>query len=596
MNGGPTMRFWKTFASVLLLLVLPLMPAAAQEDDPDTMTEESDRAVEAGETEVTVEVGYWDADTEDNPALAAEYEPDDGGPSLGLLIRSSQPWGHFFLDAEYFEEDDQDATLSFDVHRMIRSTTEWTKLPHRLIHDPLSTFAAVTNHGRIVQHTDLDPDAVYGISYELLEHRTELQLPSLPGLTFAAGVRNQERHGTEQSVTISHCSTCHLVSQSRPIDEQDTGLTLEAKYAGDWGAVRGSVTQRELIQDPNFLTLLYDPELQPELRLPLFENRVSFDDDEGPLPVQLRPDIDKEVAQLDLLLSDVGGFALTAGGVWQETENQYTNLAMDYDGYVATAFRPLGTAWDVRWRGRSYAIENDPVFVDVDEQVAVAGPQVGRTWTEVYQYPVDFLRLSAANRDVLESRLDVGWDLGSREAGRLVFSWDHEQVDREHFEVAPDETETTENVLGVAWRARPARGWKVDARYRHGEVDNPFLALNSQYSTNFGVPAPNPFHPDADQYFVFQDARIGDGTAMPESWDEARLGITRTFSKSMLTASYRWWEGDNDSGDLTDWEKTNQSATITLWTAPAERWDWFVGYAWYDTEIGAPVSIPIFDG
>lgn len=579
-------RFW-ILASALLLIALAVTPVAAQEDDPDATS---------GDTEVQVEVGYWDAETDDSPDLVSEYEPDDGSASVGLLIRSQQPWGHFFLDGTFSHEDDQDAVLEIDVGRTVRSTTEWTKLPHRLRHDPLHTLEAVTNHGRVVQHTDLDPDAVYGITYEVLENRTAFQFPALPALTVTAGVRNQERHGTRQSLTISHCSTCHTYSQSRRIDEQDLGLTLEAQLAGDWGAVRASVSQRELTQSPTFLTLLYDPELQPELRLPLFENRVQFDDDEGPLPVDLLPDVDKDVVRLDLLLSDVGGFALTAGGVWQETQNRYSNLAMDYDGYVATAFRPLGTRWDLRWRGRTYSIENDAVFVDVVDQLAVAGPQAGLAWTDVYGYPTDFLRLSAANRDVVESSFDVGWDLGSREAGRVVFSWDYENVDREYFEVAPDETETTENVLGVAWRARPARGWKVDARLRHGEVDNPFMALDSQFSTHFGVPAASPFAPTADQYFVFQDARIGDGTGLPESWDEARLGVTRTFARSMLNASYRWWDGTNDSGDLTDWEKTNRSATVTLWTAPAERWDWYVGYAWFDTELGAPVSIPIFDG
>jgi len=575
-------------ASVLLLLLLAAPPLAAQDEGTDD-TDKSD-------TEISLEVGAWNADTEDSELRAAEYESTDGGPQLGLLIRSQQPWGHFFVSADVRDGDDQDASFEFDLGRAVRSTTEWTQLPHRLVHDPLSNLASATDHGRVVTHTDFDPRAVYGITYELLTHRTEVQMPALPALTFAVGVRNQERHGTRQSLAISHCEACHVNSQSRRVDQRTTDLSLEAQWAGSWGSLTGSVTQRELRQDPRALTLLYDDALQPELRIPIFDNRLQWDSAEGPQLVDATPDVDKDVVRLDLLLPDVGGFALTAGGVWSETENLYSNLSMDYNGYVATAFRPLGPSWDVRWRGRTYTIDNDEVFVDVNDRIGAAGPQAGSTWGEIYDYVTDYLRLSAANRDVVQSSLDVGWRLPSKKAGRIVFSWDFENVDREYYQVAPGQTDTTENVYGVSWRARPAKGWRLDARYKHGAVDNPFLNLDGQYSLHTGLPTSSPFAPVADQYFVFQDARIADVTALPETWDEARLGVTKTFGKAMLTGSYRWWDGDNDGGDLTDWSRTTQAVNASLWMAPAPTWDWYVAYAWNDAELDAPASIPIFDG
>lgn len=425
------MKRMTILASVLLLLVPAALPLAAQ--DADTGTDEA-----TADIEVVVELGAWDADTEDEQGLVAEYEPTDGGPDLGLLVRSHQPWGHFFFDARFRDADDSDAVLDVDTAgRAVRSTTEWTKLLHRLDHDPLSNLASVTDHGRVVQHTDLDAGADYDISYELLTHRTEVQFPALPALTVAAGVRNQERHGTRQSLAISHCATCHVYSQGRRVDQRDTGLSLEARYTGSVASVRASVSQRELRQVPAFLTLLYDDALQPELRTPLFENRVQWDSAAGPQPVDATPDVDKNVVRLDVLLPNLGGFALTGGGVWQETENQFTNLTMDYTGYVATAFRPIAKGWDVRWRGRSYEIDNDATFVDIAEPLGVAGPQAGLTYREIYGFDPDFLRLSSANRDVIESKLDVGWNLPGTKTGRLVLSWDYEIVDREYFEVAP---------------------------------------------------------------------------------------------------------------------------------------------------------------
>ena len=64
----------------------------------------------------------------------------------------------------------------------------------------------------------------------------------------------------------------------------------------------------------------------------------------------------------------------------------------------------------------------------------------------------------------------------------------------------------------------------------------------------------------------------------------------------MLAASYQWWDGSNSEGDLTDWSRTNQTATVTLWSAPAATWDWYVAYAYQDSQLDAPACIPIFDG
>ena len=48
------------------------------------------------EEEVTrgsVEVGAWDASSEDSPDLVTEYEPDGGGPEVLLEVETYQDWG-----------------------------------------------------------------------------------------------------------------------------------------------------------------------------------------------------------------------------------------------------------------------------------------------------------------------------------------------------------------------------------------------------------------------------------------------------------------------------------------------------------------------
>ena len=44
--------------------------------------------------------------------------------------------------------------------------------------------------------------------------------------------------------------------------------------------------------------------------------------------------------------------------------------------------------------------------------------------------------------------------------------WKYKSVDREFYEVAPGETKTTTNVVGLSWRPRPGKGVRLKADYQ----------------------------------------------------------------------------------------------------------------------------------
>ena len=481
------------------------------------------------------------------------------------------------------------------MKRSVRSRTSYSALLHRLGRDPLTNLEAATNHGRFVWHTDRDPDRLYEIDYGVLSHRTELQFPAAPALTVGLGYRRQEREGYKQALTVSHCDSCHVTSQSRPIDETTEDASLDAAWAFPGGQVTASFLHRELREGVQSISLLFDDALQPELRIPIFDNRLSFDSAQGPVEVHQRPDITKDVGKIEVSLAEVAGFAVDLGGVWSSTENEVTGLVADYDGYRVTASRQLKENWQLRWRGRTYSIDNEDVFVDIAEPVSIAGPQVGRTYREAYGFDPDFLRRSALNRTVLESKTDLRYRVGKK-AGTFKFTWNLESIDRDNYEVAPGETRTTENVLGVSWWGRPRKGMRLRASLRHGDVDHPFAVVDGGFSTLVSPRVSSPFAPQAVQYFQFQDARVAETTNAPESWDELKLNFSQVFEGKTVSLSYRYWDGENQDGDFTDWSRTHQSATASMWGMPAPRWQWNLAYTWQDTELGFPIFIPIFDG
>jgi hypothetical protein len=575
------MKALNRFVLAALLAALPLA-AAAQEEATDS-------------TSGSIEIGARYVDVDGSPDKAAEFLSTDKGPVGKLELETFGGWGSLDFDFEYLATNEMKGNLDFDVNRMVRSHNSYTMFEHRLGHDPMENLEATSTNGKVVIHTDFSPEAEYGIDYSVFHDRTELQFPGLKALTLAVEYRNQSRSGHMQAYTTSHCDTCHIKSQAHNVDETTTDAKLEAVVGWKNAEIRGSMTSRELRQGTNSVNVTFDDALHPELRLPVFDNRLQFDSEVGVVPADLWPDIDKDIGRLDFRWGTANGLAVTANGVWSETENRYTGYKADYTGYVATVAKRFTNNLRLRWRGRVYSIDNDEVFVDTIERVTNAGPHAGLTYEDIYGLNFDHIRYSALDRDAVESKLDVSFRLG-RKGGTLRGLWDYETVDREFYEVLPGETETTTNILGVSYRVRPVKGLRFDAAYRHAEISNAFMLINGACSTLESDAYPNPWSPETPQYHDFHDERIAETTSSPSSWDKLELGAAWVAGTSTLSGRYVWWDGSNSDGDLTDWSKNRQSATVTWWTPGGESWDWYLGYAYQDTSLDAPACIPVFDG
>ncbi len=549
-----------------------------------------------GEPTTTITVGGWDASSDGSPDLASEYRSTDGAFSLGLQSRRFGEPGAIVLELLYRDGDDQLHKVDFDVRRFVRSHTDYTVLTHHLQEDPLETLNAATRHGRVVRSTDLSPGAEYGITYRDLDHRTEIQPPGLSALTVGFVFRQQEREGTVQRTSISHCDSCHVVSQARSLDETTRDIGIDGRWGSARGAVKASYLRRTVSEGVRQISLLFDNALQPELRTPIFDDRLQWDSAEGPQPVDVRPDITKNVAKLSASYGDLAGFALGGTGVWQTTENETAGLDSSYGAVQLHAARTFGHGLDVRWRGRAYQLDNDDVFIDAVERRSIAGANAGKTYRQIYGYDPDYLRESALDRDVVVSDLDLGWKLPGKR-GKLRLVWQFEATDRENFEVAAGDTSTTKNVVGLDWTVRPAKRARFQLTAQQGFVDNPFMLPDGAYSTLVSSPSASPLSPAVAQYFQFQNARIADTTAEASHWTQIwARGNYGLGGGSSLAASYRYWDGDNDDGDLTDWSKRSQAATLTFSGIASPTVAWHVAGTWHDQEIDMPTTIPLFDG
>ena len=548
-----------------------------------------------GTTESKIELGVYNASVDNSPDMVAEYYDTDSGPIINAEIATHQDWGSLYLMGAFQSSTTNAGELDFDIKRTVRSHNSYNKFTHRLGHDPMHNMEATSFNGKVVWNTDLDPDQEYGFDYSNFESRTEFQIASFKALTIGVDFREQKRKGHKQAITTSHCDNCHLYSQTHKLEETTSDTTVDAKVAWKNGFVKAAYTGRTLKYGTNSVDMLFDDNLHPELQVPVFDNRMQYDSAEGVMPADMWSNSEKNKTRLDLVLNNIGGFSFTANGVWSKTENQYTNLQSDYKGYILTAAKGWKSGWRFRWRGNAYSIENDDVFVDVNDRVSIAGPHAGQTYEDVYGINFDHWRLSTLNRDVFDSKADLSYRFG-RKAGTLRFVWDYETVDRENYEVLPGEFKTTTNTLGASWRARPAKGWQFEANLKAASVDNAFTLIDGACSTLVSGPYPNPWNPETPQYTEFIEARVAETTASASGWVRGDLRLGYTTGKTTVFGKYIYRDGDNTDGDLTDWSRTNNTALVTVWSAPTENVNWYATYTMMKTDLGLPGCVVVFDG
>lgn len=570
--------------TLLLAAAVLLTPGLRAEDPPEKSTQGS------------LDLGGYGTSVDGAPGKAMEYEPTGKYMPYRLFASAHESWGSLKISSEKKAGDDESHRLAFDVKRTVRAKAWLDQVAHRQPHDPMKNLTAAVADGKFVWNTDLDPTAAYKTSYTTWGGRAEVQLPSLSAATLGVSYAEQRRKGHVQLMALSHCDSCHVTSQSRAVDEKTRDAAVDLLVAFRGGSARVGYNHRELKNEEPYALYTYDRAMHPVARTPIFDNRLQYDATEGVQRIDERPDTRKNTGSVDFSLDGLAGFAVTGIGVVSKTENRFAGLEASYAGGALALARNWESGLRVRFRTRYYTMDNDDVFVDVIERKSVAGPQAGKTYREIYKYDPDFLRTSALGRDVYESNLEAAYRLG-KAAGTLKAVWSFQSLSRDNVEATPGEETTVTNVVGLSWRAQVAKGFRLFADARHGAVSHPLLALDGTCSQlQFPTSGTSGLDPKLAQYWQSHAARVGDGTAYPESWNELKAGATWTTGALGLTANYRYYTGDNDAGDFTDWSKTNHSATVTLWSMPSPTWDWYVAWAFQKSELGGHTCVSLFDG
>ena len=523
---------WPLLLIVIVILAgTPFLAGDGEETEPP-------------EHKTTIEftTGYQGSSIDDELLRVAEYDSVDPSPLTGLLWRSS-PYDTTTVGLELFriDADDMSGAFELDAARKARVEATMDGFIHRLDNDPVANLKA-TSDIKTVRSTDLDFGVDHHIRNQLYNVEAKFQHPGVLGLSFRTGFRATQREGTRQVLSTSHCTSCHVVSQGREVDQstrdlavgahfargridfdyeisgrkfEEDGLTPTAPYeaalrpapAGWKPAEDGSRGDPCVGADP----ALWEPGCVPASTPAPFDDRLWFQSTD--LTVNKIPRVERLAHKFKAraAVGDDSSFKLTI--VQSTTENETTSLEYDFTAYRASYYTMVGRNLRLNVYANHEELENDDVFVDLPAIFGPA-PAVGypgfpappgvtfQNWRRsdgddepaglaAYNALVEFEQYLRESRlDRTEDRLGFDFVWRPVRRGSVRFGFKHRNVDRDNpatklgFDSAGNlveftvDGETTDNTFKVAWNQRFRKRTRLNAAVTYTTTDNPYANVN----------------------------------------------------------------------------------------------------------------------
>jgi hypothetical protein len=533
-------------------------------------------------------------DTSGYLGRAAEYRVvKDGQAVLGGVFWGNSGNIHYDFLADFNGDvDDGKYGAKLDFNRHVKIDLRYTRMPHRLDHDPMTNLdAGIANF--IVRHTDTDPNAVYNMGRNELNFRTEI-VPNWEHIRFLLAYRHDSREGTRQIISGSKCANCHQVSKTRDMDRRTRDFTAGAKLTFDKVTFDYTYLNRDFVENAAAPTLLLDQALHPASLADVFTNRVQFDADAGPLPIDAVPSSKKEshIAKAQVTLPQSA--SLQGKYVHSSITNRSVQLNLKQDTYVGRFVMPVGRLAVIKADVRHMNIDNDSVFVEVLEPVANAGPLAGKTFTQAYPQfgEASFTRESALSRSPTDFSVD--FTVRPKKRTTLRIGYEYEKVSRDYFEV----DKTTSNKVLFAVRSRPNKEVRLRGRVASEWINDPFTYLHAAIP-DVVQPGPSPGATPffGLQYFEMYDARLANLSNQPTRDSLAEGSITWSPSpKASVSAQYRWRGASNDDLNYSEWDKSVHVPGVDFWYAPSPKWNVAAGYNYRKEKTKTLFSILDFAG
>lgn len=495
------------------------------------------------------------------------------------------------LDYQGGTESDQvkSQEIELDLNRLIRIHSESSAFSHWGDHDTLDYLNATMKSSLITTPTDpaaqqkqpaiasddYAADEDFMIIRREFKNEADIALPQLPGVTLHMGYRVEEREGTEQAITMSKCAACHVVGESKQIDEnmRDLSAGLTGKFGGL--TVEYDYLNRLFEEQAAAPTYRVDVANAPDLPYPTsnFDGRLLYDYPDE-LAYEDTPDSQKQSHSAKVRLDMANGSELVGSYVYAEAKSDkpgdpgiyslnVNELTSELNAYGAKFKTKLGKNMTLTVSGKAQEIEGEDFEITFQD---VAGTPIVKNYE------------SSETRDELKLKADLLIRLAKGQTVRL--GYEYEDIDRHHDDLG----DTESNIFKLAYNGRLSRELSVRAKYQYEDIDDPF-----QHSNATGVPLSDvnglaaiaaggvagdngvvytvASGMDLAYYTAFYSRRQDDLTNQPDEVHNAKLSSTWSPSANFSATAYARVRQESN-GEVNDsYEKSVFAPGASMWYA-----------------------------
>ena len=589
---------------------------------------------EATKVEASVTAGFTVNDTNDRTSRAAEYHSlgdEDILPAFGASLFFEGNNTEFSFDTMYLDDQDMQFEGEADFNRILGIEAEYQKFYHRLGQDELLNMRATSaapGQGAQLWHSyeyaptwdvnsDTAPDKEFGINWSQWEAKGVIRLPSLPGVQFGLAAREQFRQGHEQSMAMTKCGSCHIVSHEKDVDE--TTRDFKPFVKADLGqlSLEYSFLYREFINDSEKTLHRYDPATHPFDPTSSKYGAVNYDYRDGELEIDRIPETEKFVhtvkAKYDINQSQ-NVFASFVNSTTTNTSVDELNRVADggSNSELDVDYNAGMLNWSA-WLNKELKLNISGRYqnIDADDATYTLKGKSGSPADDI-----TYTRESDESRDVLKLKADVMYRAFSDLT--LRGGYEFESISRDNVDFLLEKDTNIHRIRAKArWRA--ARGLTFNAGYKFTYDTDPYTIEDAAYPTHIDLGVNDAGNwdgfindPVTGRYIVgaprFQakntyskyvyGTRTENMSADPQFEHQLNLKANwiPTDSNMFVDGYFRYTYGTNDQDLSYDYENQLMDTGLDVTFNPAETLSLTFGYNYFNRQTDSEFFIPYYHG
>jgi len=556
-------------------------------------------AEDAATTRYSIWLGGHYTDFSDNPNKVGEYNLGNSQPlpEFQLDLLSTSPGKLLSLTGHYYDDQNINANLRMVIGQRFSLKSQYRSLVHQTGQDLLTSInAKEVGGGKILSHELQDIGADYSYNRHEILNEMSILLSKRNNVRFIAAHRSIIKKGTEQSISSSHCYSCHLESHAVQMDQRthevEAGLQADAGQF-DIGYMFGyRKFESKAADDMRYFDTASHPiDYTNPGYIAEFGSRAAYDD--STLAVNAYPETEK-MSHKVRFKGDVGNGRLSSSFGYAQTENKGTEVKTDAISGAINYTTPLNEKTRLIARAVWVRLTSDDPWAEMPiYREGRSGPDGTHDLDfSGYQYSsID--RFDATVTAEVVTRLTPKWTVNLLGGFRMI--------DRDDYAVVDDGTKTKRFIGQLKARYRKGLKYNSSIKYRIEKTTDPYISGRGLFEYSMADPSRvRSYSTGVFKFFFYherEDLRYQTITTEPTiKHDFNWVSNWRPINNVSVSLGARGSYDKNNDLDSLDVEHFAVQPNLAISLTPNPKVAITGGYTFQHNTSRGPVAIALFDG